>query len=301
MIPDWLNYHHLRYFHVVAREGSIARASRVLHTSPPSISTQLRQLEASLGERLFRRQGRGLALTEVGQLVQEYAEQICALGGELVETVRGRPSTRPALIRIGIAEAVPKELSARLLEPLFEGDERVRVVVHEDVAEQLLAELALHRCDLVLLDEPPATISRLKVFQHALGDAAIGVFGRRAVAAKLRRRFPESLDGSPFVLPIEDQLLRREFDRWAAERELRVDIAAEVEDSALLKVLARGGRGLLLAPSVLASTLEKHHGLTRVGELPDVRLPYLACTVARRIANPLVARVLDRARDLLAG
>ncbi len=296
---DWLNYHHLRYFHAVAREGSIARASRVLHTSPPAISTQLRQLERSLGEKLFTRQGRGLALTEMGRVAQDYAEQIFALGGELLDTVRGRPSTRPARVRVGIADAVPKELTARLLGPLFAG-EQVRLVVHEGPAEGLVADLAMFRLDLVVVDEPPPSIARLKVFQHPLGDAAIGVFAARGRAARLRRGFPGSLRGQPCVLPIEGSLLRRELDRWSADVGVAVDVVAEVEDSALAKTLARDGRGLLFAPAVLAPMLRRNFGLARVGDLAGVRCRYVACTVARRVTNPLVARLLASARDLLA-
>jgi LysR family transcriptional regulator, transcriptional activator of nhaA len=296
---DWLNFHHLRYFYVVAREGSIARASELLHTSSPSISVQLKQLEQQLGERLFIKQGRQLVLTEVGNQVREYAEQIFSLGSELIATVRGQPGGRAARVRIGIADSVAKELAARLLAPIFDSGKPVRSIVREGPAERLLADLALHQLDLVLLDEPPPAISRLKVFQHPLGEAAIGVFASVQTAAKLRRRFPQSLADQPFVLPLEDSLLRRAFDDFCREANLQVAPVAEVEDSGLAKTLAREGRGLLLAPTVLRQTLRDHYGLRRIGELPNVRVPYIACTVARQVHDPLIAWVLQRARDLL--
>jgi LysR family transcriptional regulator, transcriptional activator of nhaA len=296
---DWLNFHHLRYFYVVVREGSIARASQLMHTSPPSISVQLKQLEQQLGERLFVKQGRRLVLTEVGCQVRDYAEQIFSLGSELLATVRGQPGGRAQRLRVGIADSVAKELAARLLAPVFDAEQAVRSIVREAPAERLLADLALHQLDLVLLDEPPPAISRLKVFQHPLGEAAIGVFAAGDAAAKLRRRFPQSLASQPFVLPLEGNLLRRVFDDFCREASLEVTPVAEVEDSGLAKTLAREGRGLLLAPTVLASTLRQHYGLRSVGELPDVRVPYIACTVARRVDDLLISWVLQRARDLL--
>lgn len=296
---DRLNFHHLRYFHTVAHEGSIARASRLLHTSPPSISVQLRQLEQQLGEPLFTKQGRTLTLTAVGETVRDYADQIFALGGELVATVRGSSTGRAALLRFGVADSVAKELAARLLGPVFETEQPCRAIVREGPAEGLLAELALHRLDVVLLDEPPSAVARLKLFQHALGDAAIGVFGDEATAARLRRRFPASLGGAAFVLPMVGNLLRSTFDAFCRTEGLAVNVVAEVEDSGLAKTLAREGRGLLLAPSALSSVLKQHYGLHRIADLPDVRLPYVACTARRRIDSPHVLRVLAAGRDLL--
>lgn len=298
-MTNWLNFHHLRYFHAVARDGSIARAAKRLHTSPPSISVQLQKLEEHLGQPLFVKQGRGLVLTQVGQLVRDYAEEIFGLGTELVETVQGG-GVRAARVRIGIADSVPKELAARFVQPLFDAEEPTRVIVREGDGERLLADLALHSLELVLLDEPPAAISRLKVFQHQLGDAQIGVFSARDGDRKLRRKFPESLRGAPFVLPLEDNLLRREFERWRSQNGLAIEVAAEVEDSALAKTMAREGRGLFLAPVVLSAPLGEHYGLRLIGELGDLHIPYVACTVARRTESRGIANVLEAARSLLA-
>lgn len=298
---DRLNFHHLRYFHVVAHEGSIARASKVLHTSPPSISVQLRQLEQQLGEKLFSKQGRNLALTAVGETVRDYADQIFALGGELMATVRGAPGGRGTLLRFGVADSVAKELAARLIGPAFETTQPCRAVVREGPAERLLAELALHRLDVVLLDEPPPSLARLKLFQHPLGDAAIGVFGKQPVARRLRRGFPGSLAGEAFVLPVAGNLLRAAFDGYCRTARLEVAVTAEVEDSGLAKTLAREGRGLLLAPAALSSVLADHYGLHRIADLPGVRIPYVACTAWRQIDNAPLQRVLAAGRDLLTG
>lgn len=296
---DRLNFHHLRYFHVVAHEGSIARASRVLHTSPPSISVQLRQLEQQIGERLFSKQGRSLVLTAVGETVRDYADQIFALGGEMMATVRGAPGGRGTLLRFGVADSVAKELAAKLIGPAFETEQPCRAIVREGPAERLLAELALHRLDVVLLDEPPPSLARLKLFQHPLGEAAIGVFAPAATARALRRRFPTSLAGAAFVLPVAGNLLRAAFDSFCRTAGLTVAVAAEVEDSGLAKTLAREGRGLLLAPVALAPVLDRHYGLQRVGDLPEVKIPYIACTAWRRIDSPALQSVLAAGRDLL--
>ncbi|MFK7742331.1 MAG: LysR family transcriptional regulator [Planctomycetota bacterium] len=295
-----LNYHHLRYFVEVARQGSIARASRRLHISPPSISVQLQKLEDQLGEQLLVKQGRGLRLTETGEMVRNYAERIFALGTEMLDAVQ-QHGERPARLRIGVDDAVPKELAVRLLEPVFADSTRpTRSIVHEGEADRLLADLALHHFDLVLLDEPPPAIARLKIFQHPLGKAHVGVFSSRKQDVPRRKRFPASLADAPFILPVEHSLLRREFDDFCQRESLAIRVVAECEDSSFAKTLARDGRGMLLAPTVLAPAMRKHYGLEHIGELDGVRIPYVACTAARRIDNPFLKLVLERARTLLS-
>lgn len=298
---EWLNFHHLRYFFVVAREGSIAKAGALLHTSQPAISTQLRQLERALGEKLFQKQGRGLVLTDSGRLVYGFAEQIFGLGRELLDAVRDRPSGALPRVQIGIADVVPKDLAFRLLEPLLVGADRARVVVHEDRHERLLAELALFQLDLVIADSPIGAGTRVKAFHHPLGKSAIGVFGREHRARGLRGKFPESLAGQPFVLPLEDSALRREFDAWSRARGLSIDVVAEVEDDALARRLAAAGHGLFLAPTVLADDLKRNFGLHPVADVPGVEARYFAVTVARRVSNPAVVRLLSAARYGLFG
>lgn len=293
---DWLNYHHLRYFAAVAREGSIARASRALHVSQPSISAQLRLLERTLGEKLLVKQGRGLVLTDIGRLVHGYAEEIFGLGRELVDAVKDRPSGRSMRVQVGVADTVPRSLAGALLTPLLDGDEAVRVVIRHDKAERLVAELATHQLDLVLADASTRSFGRVKAFRHRLGSSAVAVFAPRAQAAALRRRFPAALAGRAFVLPLEDSELRREFDAWRLVRDLSVRVDAECEDWALAKALAAAGRRLLLAPSVMADDLRRLQDLRPVGELDGVTLQYFAITVERRVRHPVVARLLAAAQ-----
>lgn len=292
---EWLNFHHLRYFYVVARDGSIAKASQALHVSQPSISTQLRLLERALGEKLLARQGRGLALTDMGRLVYGYAEQIFGLGRELLDTVRDRPTGLPPRVQVGIADVVPKGLAFRLLQPLLVGAEPVRLVVREDRPERLLAELAVYQVDLVIADTPAVAGARVKAFSHPLGVSEFAVFGTDRMARRLRRKFPASLQGQPFVLPLDDSQLRHEFAAWLRTAGLGVDVRAEVEDSALATTFAVAGVGLMLAPVVLAADLRRR-GLVSLGVLPDLRCRYYALTVERRVRNPAVARLLDAAR-----
>lgn len=293
---DWLNFHHLRYFFTVVRDGSIARASRSLHVSQPSISTQLRQLERSLGEKLLQKQGRGLVPTDIGRLVYGYAEQIFGLGRELLDTVRDRPTGRPVRVQVGVADVVPKDLAFRLLQPLVAGPEPARLVVREDHPERLLADLALYHLDLVVADVPAAAGTKVKAYHHLLGESAVGVFGVRKLAKRLQAGFPRSLQGQPFVLPLDDNELRRDFDAWQHTSGIAVDVRAEVEDSALGKTLAAAGIGFVLAPQVLANDL-RQRGLVGVGTLPGLSCRYFAITVERRVKHPAVARLLATARQ----
>jgi LysR family transcriptional activator of nhaA len=293
---DWLNFHHLRYFFTVARDGSIARASQALHVSQPSISTQLGQLERALGEKLFQKQGRGLVLTDIGRLVYGYAEQIFGLGRELLDAVRDRPTGRPVRVQVGVADVVPKDLAFRLLQPLVAGPEPVRLVVREDQPERLLADLALFHLDLVIADVPVAAGTKVKAYHHALGQSAVAVFGVPKLARRLQAGFPRSLHGQPFVLPLDDSELRRDFDVWQRAQDLGVEVRAEVEDSALGKTLAAAGLGLVLAPEVLAADLRRR-GLVSVGTVPGLTCRYFAITVERRVKHPAVARLLATARQ----
>lgn len=296
---DWLNYHHLRYFHVVAREGSIARASRQLHVSQPSISTQLRQLEKAFGSKLFAKVGRNRVPTEMGRLVQVYAEQIFALGSELLDAVRDRPTAQPLRLQVGIADAIPKAVAWRLLQPVRQLGEPVRILVRESAPERLLADLAIHHLDLLLLDAPPPPARRVRTFHHALGQSAVGVFAPKQLAGHLRRDFPRSLHGGSCLLPLDDSELRRDVEHWLRERDIRPHIVGEFEDSALLETFAREGSGFAFLPTAVASDLKQQAALLPCGTLDGVHARYFAITVERRVRHPAVAAVIEAARNAL--
>ncbi len=296
-----LNFHHLFYFWTVAREGSISRASRALHLSAPTLSGQIRALEGELGEPLFVREGRGLQLTDVGRLVQRYAEEIFTLGRELEESVRGRPTGRPLRLVVGIADVVPKRVAIRLLEPALALPEPVHVVCREGRVDRLLGDLASHALDLVLCDAPPGAGSRVKAFQHLLGECGIVFCAAPSLAARLRRGFPKSLDGAPVLLPGEATTLRRSLDQWFETRRLSPRIVGEFDDSALLKAFGARGAGVFAVPDVIEAEVRREYGARVIGRAADLRERFYALTVQRRLTHPAVLAIHANARAELFG
>jgi LysR family transcriptional regulator, transcriptional activator of nhaA len=294
---DWLNYHHLLYFRTVAREGGVAQAAAKLHLTHPTVSAQVKELEAALGEKLLERRGRSLVLTEMGRVVYRYADEIFGLGSELMETVRGRPSGRPLRLVVGVADVVPKAVACRLLEPALRLAEPVRLVCREDKAERLAADLARHDLDVVLTDAPLSPLVGVKAFSHLLGECGVTFFAPPASAARLRRRFPASLDGEPFLMPTEGTALRRSLDQWFEDAGVRPAVAIECEDSALLKAFAQRGAGAFAAPSAIADEVARQFGVRKVGSTDDIRERFYAVTVERRIRHPAVAAISQAARE----
>lgn len=293
---DWLNYHHLLYFWTAAKEGGIVRASAALHLSVPTVSAQVKALERALGEKLFERKGRSVALTEMGQVVFRFADEIFSLGRELVDTVKGRPTGRPARLMVGIADVVPKLVAKRLLEPALRLGDPVRLVCREDRPDRLLAELATHGLDVVVSDAPVPPAVRVRAFGHPLVESEVSFFASGADAARYRRRFPASLDGAPMLLPSEGSALRRAIDAWFDRRSIRPRILVECADSALLKVFGEDGFGVFPAPRIVADDLRRRHRAAEIGVVDGVRETYYAITTERRIQHPAVIAIRDAAR-----
>ncbi len=296
---DWLNYHHLLYFWTVAREGSVARAAARLSLAQPTVSAQVRALEDALGEPLFTRTGRRLVLTDVGRVVLRYADEIFATGRELLDAVRGRPTGRPIRFAVGVADALPKMIAYRLLEPAWHLDEPVQVVCREDKPERLLALLSLHELDIVLSDAPVGAGVSVRAFSHPLGECGVSLFAAPALADRYRRRFPQSLDGAPFLLPAEGSPLRRSLEQWFEQLGVRPRIVAEFDDSALLKVVGQAGHGLFAAPSVIEREVARQYRARLVGRAPSVRERFYALTVERRLRNPAALAISNAARSEL--
>jgi LysR family transcriptional activator of nhaA len=295
---EWLNYHHLLYFWTVAHEGGLAAASRVLRLSPPTLSSQIRLLEESLGEQLFDRSGRRLVLTEIGTEVYRYADDIFALGRELVASVHGRPVRRAPRLRVGVVDVLPKLVVRRLLDPVTDVNSPVVVSCYEDRYERLLADLSRHALDLVLADAPLPPGIAVRAFTHLLGECDVTVFGAGRHAA-LRRGFPRSLDGAPFLLPLPDSSLRRMLDAWFDSIGIRPRIVAEFEDSALLKVFGSDAVGVFVAPSAVAAEVRRQYGVKSLGRVPSVRERFFAISPERRLKHPSVVAICESARTNL--
>lgn len=297
---DWLNYHHLLYFWTVAREGSIAKACHRLHLAQPTVSNQLQKLERSLGSKLFERQGRKLELTETGRLVYRYAEEIFALGNELRDAVRSRPTGKPLRFTVGVPDELPKLIVYRLLRPAFEMPDPILLVCREGRFDELLADLATHELDLVLSDVPAPPSVRVRAYSHSLGQCGVGLFGTTELADRFRDGFPQSLQGAPLLLPSTQTAMRRVVDHWFESLDLRPRVVAEFADSALLKVFGQEGRGLFPAPLAIAAEVKRQYSVTVAGVIPDVQERYYAVSVERRLKHPAVVAISAAARNMFA-
>ncbi|MBX9681889.1 MAG: LysR family transcriptional regulator [Gemmataceae bacterium] len=288
-----LNYHHLMYFWTVAREGSIARACRLLDVTQPTISAQLQMLEHSFGVRLFRKEGRGIVLTEIGQEAFRHAEAIFAQGRELLNAMARTPQKpRPRFV-IGAADVLPKMIVQRLLEPIIRSG-TVRLVCVEGKPERLLADMALHEIDLVLSDAPAPPKVRVRAHSHLLGESAIAIYGSPKLAAMYAPGFPGSLNQAPMLLPVEDATLRHHLDRWFEQEGIVPHVVAELGDTALAKVLGQQGLGLLALPSILEGDLQETFGLKPLGRIANLVERVYAITTQRKLKHPAVI-------DLAAG
>lgn len=294
-----INYKHLHYFWMVAREGSIAKACERLHLTPQTISGQLGLLEENLGEALFARAGRNLELTETGRLVLSYADEIFSLGGELEEAVRNMPAGRPLVFKVGVADVVPKSIAYRLLAPSLELPEPVRIVCRESTVETLLADLAVHRVDLVISDGPiPASVN-VRGFNHKLGECGISFFAVKELARKLKNNFPASLHGAPMLLPGDNTVVHGQLMQWFDEQNIRPRITGEFDDSALMKVFGQGGAGVFIAPTPIADEVKKQYAVDIIGETDAVNKQFYAISVERKISHPAVAAITETAREWL--
>lgn len=293
---EWLNYHHLLYFWTVAREGSLVAAGRELRLSHPTLSAQIRALEERLGEPLFLRAGRKLTLTETGRVVYRYADEIFSLGREMVDTVKGRASGRPLRLDVGIADAVPKLVVRRLLQPALTLPEPVRLVCHEGSHERLLADLALHSLDIVIADAPVPPGSSVRAFNHLLGESGVSFFATRALARSYRRGFPRSLDGAPVLLPLENLMLRRALNQWFDRQGIKPRVAAEFEDGALLNAFGADGVGVFPASTILEKDVCSQFGVQVLGRVPEVTERFYVISVERKLKNPAIVAISEAAR-----
>jgi len=297
---DWLNYHHLLYFWVVAREGSLVAAGKVLRLSHPTLSAQIRALEEELGEKLFMKSGRNLALTETGKTVYRYAEEIFTLGRELVDTVKGRAG-QALQLDVGVADVVPKLVVKRLLQPALSLPVPVRLVCYEDSYDKLLADLAQHALDVVISDAPVPAGSTFRVFNHLLGETTVSFFATAPLAKNFGPGFPESLNGAPVLLPLKSLTLRRALNHWFDKLGVKPNIVAEFADSALLNVFGADGVGIFPAPTVIATEVMAQYNVETLGRATDVRESFYAISAERKVKHPAVVAISEQARQDVFG
>lgn len=296
---EWLNYHHLYYFWMVAKEGGITQAARQLRLAQPTITGQVRELETALGERLFARSGRNLVMTEVGRMVYRYAQEIFSLGREMTDVLKGRPAGRPARLVVGVSEVLPKHVAFRLLEPALTLLEPVQLVCYEDRPERLLAELSTFGLDLVLADAPLSPSVRVRAFSHLLGSCGATILGCKSLASKYRRNFPDCLDGSPFLLPLENSTSRRSLEAWFEQQNIRPRVVGEFQDRALLQEFGQAGKGLFAAPTAVEREVRLRYRVSAIGRTEAVRESFYAITVERKLKHPAVLAISNAARDRL--
>ena len=294
-----VNYKHLHYFWMVANEGSIARASDRLHLTPQTISGQLSQLEKVFGLELFSRVGRNLVLTETGRVVLSYANEIFSLGSELEEVIHQLPNNCPQLFRVGVVDIVPKFIAHRILEPVLQMSEPVRMICREASLDTLLSELSVHHLDLVLSDRPiPHTVS-IRGYSHKLGECAVSFFATDKLKMQLKGDFPHCLDGIPLLLPSSGNQLRSDIDRWLDKHRIRPRKIAEFDDSALMKAFGQKGAGVFIAPAAIDAEVERQYQATVIGQIDEVKEHFYAITVERKVTHPVVSTVLETARESL--
>jgi LysR family transcriptional activator of nhaA len=296
-LSPWLNYHHLRYFWVVAREGSLRRAAEKLHVSQPSICTQIQLLENALGEDLFRPSGRSSVLTEFGQLIYGYAEEIFTLGAEVLRAARQAPTVRSLRLHAGIVDSFPKLMSFDILRPIFEHSPPVQLTCHEGKLPDLLAQLTTHRLDVVLADEPASPSLGGRVFNHLLSQSDVTFCAMPALARSWKGRFPRNLHGAPALLPTQNCHLRRDLEKWFRDAGIEPRIVAEFEDASLAKIVATEGCGFVAVPTAVAAEAIERYGFITLGRTRAITTAFYAITAERRLTHPAIL-TLTRARRI---
>ncbi|MEI6564658.1 MAG: transcriptional activator NhaR [bacterium] len=290
---DRLNYHHLLYFWLVAREQGLANACAIIRLSPSTISGQIHALEHTLDQKLFKKKGRRLELTDMGRIVYRYADEIFTLGKELQDAIHDRPVGKPLRLQVGIVDVVPKLVAKRMIAPVMDLGMPVRLVCVEGRLEQLMASLAMHELDVVLADSACDSSSTIKAFNHLVIDSPITLLGSEKIYQKFRKNFPASLRGAPFLLPTVNTALRRTMDHWLSDMNMMPQIMGEFDDRALLDVFGETGLGLFPVPSLIAESVVKQLGVRKIGALKGIREKFYAITVERRITHPAVAAICD--------
>lgn len=295
-----MNFKHLHYFWVTAHAGGIVRAGERLHTTPQTLSAQIKLLEDRLGKRLFRKSGRRLELTDDGRVALRYADEIFNLGSELETAMReARDGTKVIEFRVGVADSVAKSVAYHLLEPALTLPEPVRLICAEGKFTDLLGQLALHRLDLVIADEALSRQVSVKAFNHPLGRSPMSFFCAPQLQKELRGEFPRCLDDAPMLIQGASSSVRQQFEPWLTRHRLHPRIVGEFDDGALMKAFGREGRGVFMSPTVLEDETTVQYGVTTIGRTDELVDEFFAISVERRIRHPCVAAITEAAQNRL--
>lgn len=296
---EYLNFHHLRYFWAVARKGGVRKAAQELNVSQPSISAQLKLLEEALGEKLFQRSGRNLVLTESGQLVLSYADEIFSAGRELMNAVKQRPGTRALQLNVGMTDSLSKLIAFEILEPAFKFSHPTHIVCRQAEIGPLVQNLQSHRLDIVLADEPASSSLKTKTFNHRLGRSGVTFCAAPAIAAKLRRNFPQSLNGASALLPSTNMGMRTALETWFDAQGVRPRLVGEFEDSALMEVASSGALGFTTVHTVVDHAALKHYGLKVIAKVEECGSDFYAITAERLVKHPVALAITEHAYSKL--
>ncbi|MCF2947051.1 transcriptional activator NhaR [Paraglaciecola aquimarina] len=294
-----INYKHLKYFWVVANEGSIAKASAKLHITPQTISGQLSLLEDNLASTLFEREGRGLKLTDTGRLVLGYADEIFSLGRELSDVLRGMPNIGPSEFIVGAASSLPKTIVQKIIEPGLLVEQDITLTSLEGPVDMLLADLAIHKVDMVLSDTPLTGTLNIKAYNHKLGETGLTFFASPKLAKQLKHNFPQSLNGAPTLMPTSQYSIRKQIDFWLNEQQLYPMIKGQFDDSALMKSFGQAGLGAFFMPSIIVEEVCKNFAVEVIGHVNEVKQEFYAISAERKIKHPAVSAICNNARTSL--
>lgn len=291
-----INLKHLRYFWAVASHGSITKASKALHLTPQTISGQLRDLEESIGEKLFAREGRNLVLTETGRMVFSYADEMFQLGIELQDVLDGQTFGIKITVKFGVAMIVPKLLAYRVLEPVLQMDESTNLICHEAPLVDLLADMSVHKLDAVLSDCPINPSLNIRAYNHSLGGSGITFFSVPEHAKKLEKNFPQNLHDFPFLMPSKSSSLRMNLENWFEEHAIKPRVVAEFEDRALMKAFGERGTGVFTSPQTMEEDVLEKYGVRVIGRTDEIQENFYLISPERRIRNPAVTAITEAAR-----
>lgn len=294
-----INYKHLHYFWAVAHEGSIAKASEQLHITPQTISGQISLLEERIGSDLFNKLGRGLQLTETGHLVLKYADEIFALGRELGDVLRGTPSVGPSEFIVGAASALPKTVVYKIIEPALHIDQDIALTSREGPIESMLADLAIHKLDLVLSDTPINPALNIKAYNHFLGENSLTCFATPALARKLKKNFPQSLNHTPMLLPTNQYAVRHLIDSWMRDNGITPLVCGQFDDSALMKSFGQTGLGAFFMSTTIEQEICENFNVRVISRVKEMKQKFYAISAERKIKHPAVVAICDSARSAL--